>query len=165
MVFGVKRKRGINSKQKGNANERECAKWLTKWVGKKFSRVPQSGGARWENSPFMCGDIVCEDIEYDFPFTIETKHLKTIPTKGKLRSNSRVFTIWKQAKADAERADKKPMLILRKDGMPKQSYIVFINFPLDIDPIVYGGGLFGYTTEALEKHTYQNIFDTVKNYK
>lgn len=126
-IFGVsKRKKGINSKKKGDHNEREVAKWLKQWSGKEFHRVPASGGLRWKDMVETVGDLVCET---DFPFVVETKHLKKVLAlnkSGLLRSNSKIFRIWYQCLDEAKRSGKIPILILRENGMKKNTFwIVF----------------------------------------
>lgn len=125
-LFGTNpRKKGINSKKKGNANELECAKFLKEWTGLEFNRVPQSGGLRWKNSEGVTGDLVCEDRT--FPFSVETKHYKKIVFKPKLPATSFVFKVWDQAQQDADRANKHPLVILRQNGMPKGEYMVYLD--------------------------------------
>lgn len=125
-LFGTNpRKKGINSKKKGNANELECAKFLKEWTGLEFNRVPQSGGLRWKNSEGVTGDLVCEDRS--FPFSVETKHYKKIVFKPILPSSSFVFKVWNQAQQDAERANKLPLVILRQNGMPKGEYVIYLS--------------------------------------
>ena len=172
-IFGFKpRREGINSKQKGNRNELEVCKWLEKWTGEPFTRVPSSGGMRWKNAPNVCGDVVCEDIDFNFAFSVETKHLKKIPLEGDLLERSKVFTIMQQAISDAERANKKPMLILRSNGMPKGKYIVFFQLEdvklLGMPELVSAGGsieldifLHGYASDSLleSPYLYQNLFN------
>lgn len=128
-LFGTNpRKKGINSKKKGNANELECAKFLKEWTGLEFNRVPQSGGLRWKNSEGVTGDLVCEDRS--FPFSVETKHYKDIKFDEKLKGTSFVFKVWDKALRDAERATKHPLVILRKNGMAKGEYMVYIHSQL-----------------------------------
>lgn len=123
-LFDTKpRKSGINSKKKGNQNELQCAKFLKEWTGLEFNRVPQSGGLRWKNSEGVTGDLVCEDRS--FPFSVETKHYKSITFTPKLRENSFIYTVWKQALQDAERANKLPIAFLRENGMKKGEYMVY----------------------------------------
>lgn len=117
----------INSKKKGDKNERIAAKWLTEWTGTPFTRVPSSGGLRWKNASNVCGDLVCEDESFVFPFAVETKHLKSLVMPKYLRSNSKVFSIYDQAKLDADRAGKHPMMLLRQNGMPSGEFMVFFN--------------------------------------
>lgn len=117
---------GINSKQKGSNNEREAAVFLEKWTGEKFTRVPSSGGLRWKNSPRVCGDVICENDSFDFKFSVETKHLKDLAVLPVLMPKSKVCTIWKQCKKDSLRASKIPLMLLRKNGMPKGTFYVFL---------------------------------------
>ena len=41
---------GINSRSKGNRAELIAAKVMEVWAGKKFARVPSSGGLQWKTS-------------------------------------------------------------------------------------------------------------------
>lgn len=125
-IFGdvAKKSTGIRTgAKKGKDNERLLAATLGKWVGTKFNRTPQSGGMHLRNANFA-GDIVCVDQKYDFPFTVETKHLKTIyvPDSGNLRTNSIVYTIFDQARKDAERVGLSPLAFLRSNGMDRGEY-------------------------------------------
>lgn len=128
-VIGKKKK--INSKVKGNANELECAKFLHKWTGVKFSRVPSSGGLRWQDTVNACGDLICQDQDFLFDFAVETKHLKSLTFSRNLRENSSIFRIHLQAVRDAERARKCPMMCLRKNGMEAQRYVVYVPFKIE----------------------------------
>ena len=131
-ILGVSKKAPINSKNKGNLNERAVAKWLSRWTGKEFVRTPQSGGIRWQNSLGLniCGDVVCTEQGHNFPFTVETKHLKGISFEVNkyrlLRDNSQVLTIYEQVHADSLRADKLPIMFLRCNGMEKNTWWVFL---------------------------------------
>ena len=120
----------INSKRKGNTNERAVASYLHKWVGVKFIRTPSSGGRRLTNNDTFVGDVVCEDQNFKFPCVIETKHYASLHLKnskgGSLRSNSKVFTFWKQAKDDAVRCGKMPILFLRYNNMARAEWMVFM---------------------------------------
>lgn len=158
----------INSKKKGDSNERVAAKWLTDWVGVKFTRVPSSGGLRWTNTVNACGDIVCEDGDFDFLFSVETKHLKNLSIAPTLRVNSKIFTIWNQAVTDAIRANKFPMCLLRSNGMASGTYYVIISSALfdsseiDLDPIFRGFNedysIIGYTSNDFkEKVSYEAL--------
>ena len=120
----------INSKQKGNRNELEVCKWLSAWTGVEFVRVPMSGGLRWKNTIRMniCGDVVCTDYTFEFPFSIETKHYRSISfdttSHRTLRKDSMVETLFEQCRRDAGRDGKFPMLMLRVNRMPKQEWVV-----------------------------------------
>jgi Holliday junction resolvase len=132
-VLGETRKAPINSKNKGNINERAVAKWLSAWTGREFVRTPASGGIRWQNSLGLniCGDVVCTQQNYNFPFTVETKHLKDISFETNkdsvLRENTKVLTIYEQVKRDADRDKKLPIMLLRCNGMPIMTWWVFID--------------------------------------
>lgn len=122
-VFGETRKRNtINSKQKGNTNERACAKALKLWTGVPFVRVPASGGLRWQNATNTAADLICDSADFYFPLTVETKALAEIFTPRTLPARSRLFTIWEQVYADAVRSDKIPLAMLRSNGMPAGEY-------------------------------------------
>ena len=118
----------INQKKKGNRNETVAAKWLTAWTGKDFTRTPSSGGLQWKDMSNVCGDVVCTDENFNFVFSVETKHLKdvSLPATGELRANSKVFTIWEQCSRDAERGNKVPMLMLRRNGMGAGEYVIVL---------------------------------------
>lgn len=136
-IFGtVPRSKTINSKKKGDRNENDlCKTFLLEWTKQRFIRVPSSGGRRLQNNSTFCGDVVCENEDYDFLFAVETKHLKTLglPNNGVLRSNSVIFKIWQQGKRDAIRANKYPLLALRRNGFPKGQYLIVVDRPLDIE--------------------------------
>ena len=120
-LFGQKQST-INSKRKGNANEAALASFLSEWTGQEFVRIPQSGGLRWKNAQNICGDLLCTNNDFDFPFVIETKHLKHYPCPRMLHKNSCIYSIWKQPLRDAERSGKRPSLFLRKNGMPSKTW-------------------------------------------
>ena len=163
----------INSKKKGDNNERVASYWLEKWTGVPFSRTPSSGGLRFKNASIVCGDVVCQDEDFDFLFVVETKHLKGLTITKNLRSNSGVYKIWEQCSRDATRAGKESMLLLRRNGMKKGEYYVFFDNKvqqhlLDIDVISYGKKgdqeLFGYLSSDILKYvTYSGLAKLMKN--
>ena len=171
-IFGhTVREGGINSKEKGNKNELVAAKLLTAWTGEKFTRVPSSGGLRWKNSTRVCGDVVCENDDFDFLFSIETKHLKDMTLTGKLNARSKVLTIWEQCLRDAERAKKWPMLLLRKNGMQKDSFVIFVERSLgdrlNLDNVAYTSyktrfELVGFDSEEFIKKVDYSYLKTLK---
>lgn len=111
-------KHRVNSKVKGNRNEIEVAKALTKWVGVAFRRTPASGAIHIPLH-WLSGDVFCTSENFNFPFSVETKHYAKI-TVG-------LVSKWqKQAKADADRINKIPMLITRENGMPKGEWVIHI---------------------------------------
>lgn len=119
----------VNSKKKGNKFERDICKFFTEWTGYEFSRVPQSGGLRWKNTQSITSDVICTDDFYSrrWPFSIECKFHKEINFEHLLLSKkpSKIEEFWKQAQGDALRGNKKPLLIMRYNGMPKnEAFIV-----------------------------------------
>jgi hypothetical protein len=127
-LLGYKEKApSINSKQKGSRNELILAKVLTQWTGVKFQRVPQSGAYRWENAINLIGDVTPSDLKFEFPFVVETKFYSKVEFKPNMRSNSKIFTFWRQVLDDSERAKKVPILFVRINGMGSSRYKVFVD--------------------------------------
>ena len=123
----------INSKQKGNNNERVVCKVLTRWTGSEFVRIPMSGGLRWQNVMNICGDVLSTDPSFDFPYVVETKDLANIHITSQLRKNSLIYTIWEQVKRDSLRAERLPILMLRKTGeRPREKYTIFLEHSIRI---------------------------------
>jgi len=126
-IFGSSYVQAINSKQKGNNNERYVCKVLARWTGTEFTRIPMSGGLRWQNVMNICGDVLSTDASFDFPYVVETKDLANIHITSELRKNSLIYTIWKQVKRDSLRAERLPILMLRKTGeRPREKYTIFL---------------------------------------
>lgn len=152
----------INQKKKGNKNEVVAAKFLENWTGFKFVRTPSSGGRHLKNELFA-GDVVC--VKGKFPFVVETKHLKTIQLMHELRSNSKVLTIMTQAKRDADRVGKLPMLMLRVNGMEEGRYMVYLEYSIPgLNPSAWWrdgvNRLYGYWSD----HLAGMKFSTFKNF-
>ena len=98
-LFGtVHRTKKINSKIKGNRSELVVTKLLTEWTGHEFVRVPQSGGLRWKDRSDICGDVINNDRDFDFPFSIEAKSYKNVGLASEmpqeLRKNSVIYTFF-----------------------------------------------------------------------
>jgi len=137
-LFGIKKRtQAINSKRKGNVNEAKLTKILLDWTGHEFARVPRSGGLRWKNRMDICGDVINVDPEFDFPFSVETKHVANLGLHAdhhELRSNSVVYKYWDQCQRDAKTVNKTPMLLIRQNGMMEGSYYLFMeldNFQIE----------------------------------
>lgn len=114
----------INSRSKGNKNERDLAKLFKAWTKKEFARTPSSGGLQWKNSNSK-GDIVCTTEGHYFPFCIEAKNYKEINFEHLLYiQKPKILEFWAQAKRDAEKANKIPLLFMRYNGMPKDFHFV-----------------------------------------
>lgn len=128
-ILSNKQNKKINSKKKGNRNELEFAKILTKRFNKGFSRSVGSGN-RWSQTAFLpkhaqkvfSSDLV---VPKNFKFCLEVKggyngiDLNSIF----LRGNSDLDKFLVQAYKDAKRAGKKPLLAWKKDRKP---WLVFI---------------------------------------
>lgn len=117
-----------NGKKKGNKAERIAAKWFKTWTGLDFQRVPQSGGLRWQKADNISGDIICADYDEnrEFPFSIEVKSYKNINFEHFIigMKSDKILSFWRQAEADAERADKIPLLFMRYNGMERDTFFV-----------------------------------------
>jgi len=116
----------INSKNKGNRNERQVAEFLKKWSGLEFSRVPSSGGLRWKGREDTIGDITCTNG--DFPFSVEAKFYRELNFEHLLYlDNAKIYQFWQQASNDALRANKEPLLFMRYNGLPKGFYFILVS--------------------------------------
>jgi hypothetical protein len=121
----------INSKAKGSKNERAATNLMERWTDFPFTRVPQSGGLRWQGGQNITGDIIPEDMYQleDFPFSIEVKARKLIDFEDLLLPHkSEIMKFWGQSVADAKRVDKIPMVLMRRNGMPKETFYVIIPY-------------------------------------
>lgn len=167
-IFGYPvREDSINSKKKGDANERLVSNWLESWTGVAFTRVPRSGGLRWKNTANVCGDVVCEDSDFNFPFTLETKHLKRITFTRHLRKNSSVYEVFRQCYSDCKRSGKRPLLMLRKDGMPKGEYVMYLSgdislIPRDLGCEIISSGVEPDTNQYIVGYSSKDILNKVK---
>lgn len=121
----------INSRSKGSKNERDVCKWWKEWTGYDFTRVPSSGGLRWNRTFDTTGDIVCADNKHalKFQFSIECKNYKDINFEHILLGTKSCKTVsfWKQALEDAKRGNKVPILMMRYNGMPKGEYFFCVD--------------------------------------
>ena len=119
-----------NGKSKGNKGEREVAKFWKDWSGLEFSRVPASGGLRWQKKDDISGDIICTDERKSrrFPFSIESKFYKDINFEHLILGNKKIKVIefWNQAQEDGDRSNRFPILFMRYNGMPKQTWFVAV---------------------------------------
>lgn len=117
----------INSRSKGNKNERQLAKLFEVWTKKKFARTPSSGGLNWKKANVK-GDIVCTTEGHYFPFCIEAKSYQEINFQHLLYLDKAiVLKFWEQAKRDAMGANKVPILFMRTNGMPKDLHFVVMH--------------------------------------
>lgn len=122
----------INGKKKGNRAERALANWWQEWSGLEFSRVPQSGGLRWKKTDDISGDIIPTDKKGTrrFPFSIESKSYNDLRFEHIVLGLSKVKIqeFWKQAKDDAIRGEKYPILFLRYNNMKSNTWFVMLRY-------------------------------------
>ena len=122
----------VNSKQKGGRFERTICKWFTNWTGYEFNRVPASGGLRWKNAENITSDVACTDQDHsrEFNFSIECKSYKELNFEHILleKKSCKILSFWEQARRDAERAKKLPMLIMKYNGMTKGEAFVLVGY-------------------------------------
>lgn len=120
-----------NSKKKGNRGERDVAKWWETFTGYEFGRVPASGGLRWKKTDNITSDVICTDDKHSrrFPFSIEVKFYKDINFEHILLGNKKckIKEFWDQAKSDADRGNKLPILMMRYNGMKKDQYFFCVD--------------------------------------
>jgi len=115
-------------KKKGSENERRLCKILSKWwTGKDkpivFWRVGSSGAQFTISSGTteMSGDVVAvhqDGFSLTNIFSIETKFVKyfdLIDLFYPLKKTNQVYSWWKQCIGDAEKVNKKPLLIFRRN--------------------------------------------------
>ena len=122
---------GINSKKKGNKSELMVAKWFASWTGLEFQRVPQSGGLRWSNAQNIAGDIICVDQKHNrhFQLCVESKFYEDLDWDKVFRNKKAdILKFWEQAKGDAIRAEKIPILFMRKNNMDKGMFYVGVDY-------------------------------------
>jgi len=115
----------VNSRKKGAKAERKVADLFSEWAGRKFHRVPASGGLRWKNRSDTIGDITCGEERHFFPFVIEVKTRKEINFEHLLYlDNSEILKFWEQAQDESKRAKKPSLLFMRYNGMPKDIWFI-----------------------------------------
>lgn len=122
---------GVNGKNKGNKAERMVAKWFSNWTGYEFSRVPMSGGLRWKKTDNISGDLTCSDPKHSryFQLCVESKSYNDLDWDKLFRNKkAQIQKFWEQCKSDSDRANKVPILFMRKNGMDKDMFYVFINY-------------------------------------
>jgi len=160
----------INSRSKGNRAERVAAKLLEEWTGKKFARVPSSGGLQWKASHAK-GDITCTSEGHFFPFCVEVKNYRQINFEHLLYLKSpKVMEFWSQCEKDASIAGKIPLLMMRYDGLPKDFWFLVMRTEnthqllLNINKglVMLEHGLTLFTSTDLVAHNYKEIRKTAK---
>jgi len=150
---GIDCSRSINSKRKGDDSEREVAAFLSRWVCEKFARVPSSGGLakNWGGNRNFVGDVVPVNENSVFPFSIESKFYKEVKF-GDLGRRNKIYSFWRQACRDAELAKKFPMLIVRKNGMPKGEFVLYVDRCMD------EGLKIAHVSAGFDTETHKNVW-------
>jgi Holliday junction resolvase len=92
----------MNQKKKGNAGEHAVAHFLEKHGIKAF-RNSMSGGSIWKG-----------DIANNLGLTIEVKTVKKLNLQQ----------AWRQVESDSSKSHGTPVLFVRFDKMPKDSWLV-----------------------------------------
>ena len=122
----------VNSKSKGGKFERTISKWFTQWTGYEFNRVPASGGLRWKNAENITSDVACTDSKHSrkFRLSIECKSYKDLNFEHVLleKKSCKILKFWEQARNDAARAKKFPILIMKYNGMAKGEAFVILGW-------------------------------------
>jgi len=107
----------INSRSKGRRGEAKACDFFHEWSGMKFVRVPASGGLRWKNTTNTTGDIIADEPNYVFPFSVEVKNMAEINFQHLIYDvKSDIKKFWSQALSDAKRGKKVPILLMRQNG-------------------------------------------------
>ena len=167
----TKRKKGINSKKKGNNNENECRKIFDeRFTFTNFHRSPSSGafvgGSNFyrkeqlnesQNLVFV-GDIYCS--RDDFKFTIEHKAYAEASFWDLFNESSDLHAWMKQAQKDADSVNKSPMLVVKYNNKKR---IVYIHeYIKNTSPVFSHNGWNCYWLEDLLKEKDSFFFENIK---
>lgn len=178
----AKRKKGINSKKKGNNNENECKKILNeRFDGVAiFQRTPNSGAfvggqnfyrkeqLNEEQNILFVGDLYCN--RKDLKFTIEHKAYAEASFWDLFNESSDLHSWMKQAEHDAESVGKQPMLIVKYNNKKRIVYVKkeFMDeyqkhWGFGLDPVFTHNGWECYWFEDLLKEAANNFFFEEEN--
>lgn len=95
----------VNSRRKGSQAERAVIKILSKHFLGKFER---------RSMGIQGADIICSDD--NFKYAVEVKHVKTVRALHLLMGNHLLNAWWKQAREQAGRVNKQPLLVAKVEG-------------------------------------------------
>ena len=119
----VKRKKGIQSKKKGNRGELELVHILNeRFEGHTFARSIQSGAYIGQSNAYRANSMTEEQklvfagdirVPINFKFTIEHKAYAEASFWDLFNESSDLHSWMKQAEHDAESVGKQPMLIVK----------------------------------------------------
>jgi len=120
----------VNGKKKGNRVELEFAKALSKRFGKKFTRVPMSGGFSTFHKGTGVKESAMQDMSGDirapegFKFSIEVKSRKEFNFWDLLNDNDNEIDQWlNQAEEECSISKKLPLLIIKINN--KKPFVLF----------------------------------------
>jgi hypothetical protein len=143
-------KKRVNSKNKGNSNERAICKLLAEALAPfKFIRSQSSGavigGKNYEANAhlysqeamhFFVSDIVCSnetDVAKKFRFVIEAKAYKEAERlELLLNGKSKIYGWLEEVKIDSEKVNKEGIVIFKFNNTP---YYVAVNPEIQLPPV------------------------------
>lgn len=141
------RRKGINSKQKGNAFERVIAKTFSERFGKSFARTVSSGaytgGKNVKNAQVLSEDqllIFASDIRCpkEFRFSIECKSYKEISFYDLFNKKSILYDWYAQSSTDAALLKKSPLLIVKTNNHKPVVFVPLeelISHSIEVKPV------------------------------
>jgi Holliday junction resolvase len=124
-----KRKKGVNSKDKGNRTELNLAKLLKERFGFEFTRTVGSGNRHGQvfflpahAQQVYSGDLVCPE---NFKFVVECKGgYKKIKLHSTLQGGLALIDEWiEEALAESKRCGRMPVIAWKKDYMPWLGFV------------------------------------------
>lgn len=129
----TKRKKGIQSKKKGNRGELELTHILNeRFEGHTFARSVQSGAYIGQSNAYRANSMTEEQklvfagdirVPINFKFTIEHKAYAEASFWDLFNESSDLHSWMKQAEHDAESVGKQPMLIVKYNNKKRIAYL------------------------------------------
>lgn len=129
----TKRKKGIQSKKKGNRGELELTHILNeRFKGYTFARSVQSGAYIGQSNSYRANSMTEEQklvfagdirVPINFKFTIEHKAYAEASFWDLFNESSDLHSWMKQAEHDAESVGKQPMLIVKYNNKKRIAYL------------------------------------------
>ncbi len=138
----TKRKKGIQSKKKGNRGELELSHILNeRFEGYTFARSVQSGAYIGQSNAYRANSMTEEQklvfagdirVPINFKFTIEHKAYAEASFWDLFNESSDLHSWMKQAEHDAESVGKQPMLIVKYNFHERIVFLADLNsdFPI-----------------------------------
>lgn len=153
-----KKRKSINSKQKGNSFERTIAKLLTERFGREFRRTVSSGaytgGMNVKNADSLTESqllIFVSDIRTpeDFKFSIECKSYKEIGFYDLFSKSSNLYSWYEQSETDSKLLKRSPLLIVKTNNHKPIVFVKLEVAPKTIKPVFIHEGRCCYWLEDL----------------